>query len=66
MSCDSTMRPDSPVSIGINLHSVLRPQGRLLPNSKSYANLATLPRHTKTVTELDASQKNPLLPPKFI
>jgi len=49
-----------------DLYSVAHPQSQVVLNSKSYANLAALPRHTQTVTELDASQKNPLLRPELI
>src|SRR5579871_1330897 len=66
LSCDSNIRTKSPVGTRLGIHGHFRSQGQRPPNSKSYANLATLPRHTQTVTELDAATKNPLLFRRFI
>ncbi len=59
LSVNSNIRPASPVDTvqasGPTLHS--RSLGQTPSNSKSYANLAALPRHTQTVTELDAATK---------
>src|ERR1700677_4337242 len=61
LSVDSNIRPRSPVGTRLCIHRCQRLQGRNTANSKSYANLAALPRRSQTVTELDASQKIPLL-----
>src|ERR1700744_1831600 len=49
LSVDSNIRPESPVGTRLCIHRWQRLQGRNTANSKSYANLAALPRHTQIV-----------------